>query len=306
MAQNSGFWTTEDISPVGHQVTGYTQSHWSTALEIMAASSGFEGVAPGYLNNLDVINTDLNEVTVDAGGALVDGKWYINDAGEILTVESASGSGNTRIDRIVIRVDWSSYIAQIHRIVGVAAASPSPPDIAQNSGSVYDIKLAQLWVDEYGNITVVDERDWSVISRGPEFGFDGGQLILAEDSVANSKLADPVDTVYLKVLGDQTPLSIADGLMSFYVPNRHNGKKVVRTFVGIHTPSTNGDTTIRIHNVDGAFDYSILTIAQGSLTQVGTNPNSTLLNAGEKIRIDCTAVGDEVTGLDVYLEVDKS
>ena len=156
MAQFSGFWTTGGTD--GDQVAGYTQAHLSTAMEIIAACNGFEGVAPGYGNGLEVTATDDNEVTVNTGAALVDGKWFENTAGVTVNIPSASGGGNTRIDRIVLRCVWGDFEVAIHRIAGTDAGTPTPPAITQTSGTTYDIQLAQVLVDTTGNCVVTDER----------------------------------------------------------------------------------------------------------------------------------------------------
>ena len=71
-AETSGLWST-DAAPAGHQVVSYTQALNSTMLEIGAACSGFEGVAPGYLAELAPSSTGVNNARIATGGAVVDG-----------------------------------------------------------------------------------------------------------------------------------------------------------------------------------------------------------------------------------------
>ena len=51
MTEWSAYWTT-NASPTGHQESSYTQAHLSTIIEIAGACSGYEGIAPNYLNEL--------------------------------------------------------------------------------------------------------------------------------------------------------------------------------------------------------------------------------------------------------------
>lgn len=160
MTQTSGFWTTDAATPEGHQVASYTQVIAAKAWAILAACGGKEGVAPGYLNLL-AGTTGTNVVHVNTGGAMVDGQWYENGASVDVTIPSAVGGGNTRIDRIVLRVTWASFKCEITRIAGTDAASPVAPAITQTPETTYDIKLYQALVNTSGAVTITDERIWA-------------------------------------------------------------------------------------------------------------------------------------------------
>lgn len=164
MSEMSFWWTTEGTTPVGDQVAEYSQAHLATIAEILAACSGFEGIAPGYLDGLAPSNGGANTVNIAAGGAIVDGKPYRSNAVVNVNIPSASGGGNTRIDRIVLRADWSAFTVRIHRIAGTDAASPVAPAITQISGTTYDIQLCRVLVDTAGTVTVTDERKWATLN----------------------------------------------------------------------------------------------------------------------------------------------
>ena len=157
MAEISGFWTTTGTA-TGDQQASYTQIHWSTALKILAACNGFEGVASDYLNDLACTVTGANTVAMNTGGGLVDGKWYYNDASQNINIPSASGGGNTRIDRLVLRADWANFNVSLYRIAGTDAVTPSAPAVTQTSGTTYDIMLYQALVDTDGAVILTDER----------------------------------------------------------------------------------------------------------------------------------------------------
>lgn len=162
MTQLSGFWTTTG-SPAGHQQASYTQAQWSSVMKIMAACAGFEGVALNYLNKLACTVPATNTVRVDTGGAVVDGKWYYNDATVDVNIPSAVGGGNTRIDRVVLRCGWAGFSCVITRIPGTDAVTPSAPAITQTPGTTYDITLYQALVNTSGTVTLTDERIWAAI-----------------------------------------------------------------------------------------------------------------------------------------------
>lgn len=352
MAQLSGFWNTGGST--GDQQTAYTESHWSTAAKILAGCAGFEGVAPNFRNALAGTVTGANTVSINTGGAVVDGKWFHNDSALSVNIPSAVGSGNTRIDRIVLRADWSGYDVSIYRIAGTDAANPSAPALTQTSGTTYDVTLYQALVDTTGNVTLTDERILALpavddvtieITDGAlqvkevdsaqiapdaingskiandsidsEHYVDGSidtahiadnQITtpkIADAQVTNAKLADPYDIVYLQALGSAEALEVANGLIYHFVPDVHGGKELVKLFAGITgAVSTSGTVSIRFYDVDGSATIGTVSISQGSRTGVATVSYSLVTN--RRIRIDCTGAGTGVTGLDVYMKVDKS
>lgn len=206
MGEFSAIWTTEDVSPVGDQVAGYTQAHWADIMDIMGGVTAANSVARGYMNELEGLVTGANTVQINTGGGLVDGKVYRNDAPKDVNIPSAVGVGNTRIDRIVLRCTWANYEVRLHRIAGVDAGSPTPPAITTTSGSVYDVLLYQALVDTSGNVVLTDERGFPVLSVDTEnivndavttLKIDDGAVTegkIANGAVTNTKLgADAVN-----------------------------------------------------------------------------------------------------------------
>ena len=156
MSEWSGWWTTDDTGDGA--ASGYTQVELGYVAKVLAACSGFEGVAPGLLNECNPTANGANTVAVNTGGALVDGKPYHNSASVDVNVPSASGAGNTRIDRIVLRAGWAAQTVRITRIAGTDAASPTAPALTQTTGTTYDISLCTVLVTEAGAVTVTDAR----------------------------------------------------------------------------------------------------------------------------------------------------
>jgi hypothetical protein len=183
------------------------------------------GIAAGYLNSLAGTVTGPNTVSIDTGGAVVDGKWYKNDSAKIVNIPSAVGGGNTRIDRIVLRTAWSDFKVEITRIAGTDAANPVSPAIIQNSGTVYDIPLYQAVVNTSGTVTLIDERQFGQV---PTNG-------LADDAVTPDKLADDAVTPdKLDDDGDFTVKSLAaiqSGPSAFGYKSKVAGDSVDRFIV---------------------------------------------------------------------------
>jgi len=157
VSQASRFWATSG-TPSGDQQASYSGADFADVWRAMG-----EGVISGHSlpaldGELACSGGGLNTVNVADGAAIVDGIYFESTAVENVNVPSAVGSGNTRIDRIVVRITWASYEAKITRIAGTDAASPSAPAITQTTETTYDIKLCQVLVDTSGNVTVTDER----------------------------------------------------------------------------------------------------------------------------------------------------
>jgi len=185
LTQTSGFYTTAG-SPTGHQVASYTQAIAAKAWAIMAACYNFEGVAPSYLNALVGSVPGVNTARIGTGGAVVDGQWYKNDAAYDVTIPSAVGGGNTRIDRVVLRVTWASFQCVITRIAGTDAASPVAPAITQTPGTTYDILLYQALVNTGGTVTLTDERVYAWVA---DAGIATNAVTTAKILAANVTLA---------------------------------------------------------------------------------------------------------------------
>jgi hypothetical protein len=182
MTEFSGLWTT---GGAGDGASTYTRADLSTFFKVLAACMDDEGVAPAYLNALIGSTTGANNARIGTGGALVDGKVYNNSAAVDVTIPSAVGGGNTRIDRVVLRADWTLQTVRVTRIAGTDAGSPTAPAITQVSGTTYDILLCQALVNTAGTVTITDERT---------FAKPGTDAIvtaaITDDAVTAAKIAD--------------------------------------------------------------------------------------------------------------------
>ena len=108
---------------------------------------GFQGVHGGE-NALKVVPAGSGlSVYVNAGLALVDRRWYAleNDGSGEKTLNLTVPIANPRIDRIVLRLTFTTR--EIHVMVkqGTEAAAPEPPALIRNN-EYYEISLAAIRV----------------------------------------------------------------------------------------------------------------------------------------------------------------
>lgn len=105
------------------------------------AGSGDGTYIPLQVNETSPISSN---VQVQIGAALVDGRFYENDAVVTLAI-NANVAGNPRIDTIVLRLDYTLQTIRLAVKQGTAAASPARPSMQQDS-SFWEIPLADIAV----------------------------------------------------------------------------------------------------------------------------------------------------------------
>lgn len=182
MTEKSLLWTT---GGAGDGANTYTRSDWRKILQIVASSRVLEGITPSYLDELVGSVPGANTARIGTGAALVDGKPYENSAPVDVTIASAVGAGNTRIDRIVLRADWTAQTVRITLISGTDAVSPTAPAITQTSETTYDFMLYQALVTVSGTVTLTDERVMADIVTG---GIS--TAMIADDAITADKIPD--------------------------------------------------------------------------------------------------------------------
>lgn len=84
-------------------------------------------------------------VLLNIGAAMVDGTEYWNDSALTLAI-AANGSGNSRIDTIVLRKSWTSQTVRAFVLAGTPAGSPVPPTLTQSAGVTWEIPIADILV----------------------------------------------------------------------------------------------------------------------------------------------------------------
>ena len=159
------------------------------------------GIMKGAGNELAVTANGSNMITtVNTGIAFLLGRYYENDSPLTLTHDTET-LGNSRIDRIVIRMDLSTEARYVKAFIkkGVPSTNPIPPALTQTS-NLYEISLAQVRV--VGGQTfiavnnVTDERGKDVICpwAGSNIlpNFDDNYVITALEGKADKIQEDSV------------------------------------------------------------------------------------------------------------------
>lgn len=126
------------------------------------------GVMKSVGNQLAVTTNGSNMITrIDTGVAFILGRYYENDSFKELTHDTET-LGNSRIDRIVVRLDLSTEARYVRAFIkkGLPSTNPVAPSLTQTP-NLYEISLAQVKV--VGGQTfipanaVTDERGTNII-----------------------------------------------------------------------------------------------------------------------------------------------
>lgn len=142
MAQNSGFFNAFLSGGVYDRT--YNADDYCNNLATIIKN----GVVNSSLDDLRVTAYSGLTVAVNVGRAWINGHWYYNDtAATWLTLGTAPVGSNSRIDRVVLRLDMSSAVRSVALAVkeGTAAISPVAPALTR-SGDIYELALADITV----------------------------------------------------------------------------------------------------------------------------------------------------------------
>lgn len=102
------------------------------------------GVIYASSDALKVKEAGAMQVKVSAGGAWVDGIGYRNTVEKTLTLDTADGALN-RIDRIVIRADFTERTVTVEVLKGAYSATPTAPELQRNADR-YELGIADVYV----------------------------------------------------------------------------------------------------------------------------------------------------------------
>lgn len=138
-----------------------TEAQWGQMAQFWLST----GIIKGQLNQLNPFADSTGmQVKVDTGMAWIQGYFYKNDTTIVTLPIATAPTSNSRIDRIILRVDWTLNTIALAILQGTSAASPTPPALTQNT-AIWEISLAQVLVGTNvstiaaGNIT--DERTFT-------------------------------------------------------------------------------------------------------------------------------------------------
>jgi hypothetical protein len=156
-----------------------------------------QGVIAGVDNELEVVasSPEAKSVDVSTGAALPRGRFYRNDAALTLSLDENT-SGDPRIDRVALRIDYASQTVRVAVLKGTPASSPAAPALTQTAGVTWDVPLAQVYLaHNYSTVTasdITDERRFTglpnrvmvALANGSGSDLDAGAVVVLDTSAA--------------------------------------------------------------------------------------------------------------------------
>ena len=132
------------------------QEYGQEELQQVLNSFMTSGVAVQDDGTLDfAVTAGTGKVNISPGRALCNGVWRYEP--EAISLAVATPTSYPRIDRVVVRGDFTQRVTEIAIKQGAEASSPQPPAL-QRDADKYEISLAQVKITTAGAITVTDER----------------------------------------------------------------------------------------------------------------------------------------------------
>ena len=160
MTETSFFWSGASIGDHGPYTDDqFSDIYWS----LFTTKNDVQGVIAGHTNALLVSNPAGNTIRVASGMALVDGKVYSNST-NIDTSLVTPSLGNSRYDLVVLQKDWTLQTVRMVIVTGIENVSPGAPGVTQSNGSIWEIPLALVFIDDAAAITLTDLREYAHFS----------------------------------------------------------------------------------------------------------------------------------------------
>ena len=118
----------------------YSAEEWAAYFALFLSNGVFYGSA----DKLKVTEDEGTKVKIRKGAGFIAGRMYMLETDKIITLDTADGALN-RIDRIVLRCDYTNRIIKIDVLKGSYSKNPTAPEITRNA-DLYELALADVYV----------------------------------------------------------------------------------------------------------------------------------------------------------------
>lgn len=130
------------IAAKGFTDTVANEADWAKLMSIMARGCWDETVDNGFNPSLP---TATRRVAV-ASGDLVAAGVLVNNSASVNVDLPANSSGSSRIDIVVLTINWSADTVSLTSVQGLAAATPVAPTLTKTAGTTWQVPIAQVLV----------------------------------------------------------------------------------------------------------------------------------------------------------------
>ena len=229
MAQHSGFFNALKVDGIADR--RYNANDYCDNLAVVIGS----GVLRSINDDLKVTTSGMT-VTVGAGRAWINGRYYHNDSPVTFTAPTAP-TGGSRYDRVVLRLntDISARKIDLVYVQGTASNTPTKPNPVRE-GSVYDLVLADIFVGTNAtSVGVTDTRSNGTVCGWVYSVVGDGAFFASIDNSFNEWFAEKKDTLssvtLFKRYDWRTVLDAQAKTVSFNIPQYDEGTCILEVFV---------------------------------------------------------------------------
>lgn len=174
MTETSFFWQSTSPGDAGPYSASQFQRFIQYAIGIGASRPNVgpmlgSGTQPNNGLKVQAKSVPTTSIDVLAGSALLQGALHISDA-TVSFVIAANGSGNPRIDTVILRADYALQTVRLAVLQGTPAASPVNPTLTQNANVLWEIPLADIAVangfSTITNANITPRHEWANAASG--------------------------------------------------------------------------------------------------------------------------------------------
>lgn len=296
MTQDSRPWQGVTTGDAGPYSSGDWQLMYARMIGYNADNDNYS-ILKGVDSELKVNPTSPTsaQIQIEAGAALVQGLWYYNDAAVNFTI-TANASGNSRIDLVILSVDYIAQEVRLDVITGTPAAVPAIPSVTQSVGVLWEVPIARVLVTSGFTVIAASAiTDMRQFSNMPSFAgipvvnnsaniLERGNLVVLDTGASSTEYAIDVTTTTTspdaKVIGiAESRMAAAGGLGRIIqygiIPVICDGAVAV------------GDYLISATTAGQATKYTLPTSTSASI--VRTHPFGTVLLANSGAGTACLA-----------------
>lgn len=159
MALNYGIFESEFVGLDSNNVPMYDRAVDETFLELYCGGFFTDGIAVFVENCFQVISELNNQITINPGIALLEGKMAYDLLSDTIGLPD-SPTTYSRYDRVVLRRDNVARLISIEFISGAENAAPVEPDLTRTE-NVYELSLATILRSPSDTVTqanITDDR----------------------------------------------------------------------------------------------------------------------------------------------------
>ena len=178
----------------GEDIRSYNSVDMATAFHTLASN----GVANLGTNLQVTAEGSTMRTLVGYGTAMIEGYYYKlrDDGSGIQAFTHTTEAELNRIDRIILRLDFTARTIAIAKLIGTAAATPEAPELTRDE-EVYEISLAQVYVHagaaELLSTDITDERANDTVCG-----------LIAPESLRKSTIQQMIDDIAGDAINDAT------------------------------------------------------------------------------------------------------